>query len=271
MSRETRTELEKSSLPSARQLDEAAAIAGIQISDAEGYAEVDAIRRQKSQSYVKEEWTLRWLLKKLKSPEFLPVYTLNPRTWILLRSLVQRIPSKNVARHFTENEFMQSLEAASTVLDENAGLSGENRSEAAKVGEEASSSLSFPSRPDGRSRKRKRSTTEASVGDPTVPNALLAAIRCINFLLNLIRAEPSRPAAQFGMRALRSDARSISSMLGHLIRATNKCLSVPNSFCGREGSQELVVALSSILGLWGFRSQSKRDGADQESNVRTLL
>ncbi|RAL60971.1 hypothetical protein DID88_010067 [Monilinia fructigena] len=74
----------------------------------------------------REEWLLRWLLKKLQSPKD-KTPRITPSSWHLFRLLLNAIPLANAARMLTEKKFMailqQTLQEAQEITDvDNSGI-----------------------------------------------------------------------------------------------------------------------------------------------------
>ncbi|EAS30449.3 nucleolar pre-ribosomal-associated protein 2 [Coccidioides immitis RS] len=106
----------------------------------------------------KEEWVLRWLMKKLKAPlsEVNSSYTVEESSWILFRILLGRIPPRTLATILTENKFLNVLQSS---LEEIEALISRSSGPITQHGVSKSSSGS---------RKRKRTETPAESGAPPV-------------------------------------------------------------------------------------------------------
>lgn len=264
MSQEARSSLEKGLTPPASLLFEAAKIAGVDLDNSKNFSIGGLAANSKSASPTRE-WVLRWLLKKLKSPENIDALTLGPQTWVLVNQLLQRIALKNAARILNEQDFMKSLETASRILDD--ALSPKNAAVLGSVGSKqlVSSSPAVKNVSSQPNRKRKRSSNDAQVGVSVPGLALLPILQAVKVLVSLIDAAPDNVSAQHGMLALRSEASVVASTLGHLTSSTAKYLEEQNAT--PEQSEAVLAALQSVLKIWTFRSQPIRDVSDQASNV----
>lgn len=97
--------LEKSTEESNKQLDAAAQILKLDLSvPAVKLSDLDTCQPV-TRPAPKEEWVLRWLLKRLK----IGSYRTNPRCYILLQHLLQRISRRAIASTFLEYKFSQTL------------------------------------------------------------------------------------------------------------------------------------------------------------------
>ncbi len=116
-------ELERSTTLPTELLDEAARILGVKFGDLkdELFSEPKAsVARKLIVFAAKEEWTLRWLLKKTKPgarttrPGSKRDACANddPRKWLLFYYLVQKVPVKKVAKTLREQEVMQQIRDA---------------------------------------------------------------------------------------------------------------------------------------------------------------
>ena len=261
MSNDARVRLEKGSLPLRSQLSEAAKIAGFNL-ELPGETSVDETARSPKLSAPRAEWVLRWLSKKLRSPEHMPDLVHDPQTWILMRQLLQRVPLRNASHILKEFDFMNRLESASKFLGDLCGLS------------EPSLSGSPSSRQwvaDTPARKRKRSPLDEVPEPHTAHWSLLPILEALQVLIVLVEQAPDNVSAQHGMLALGSPSKTVASILGQLIALTNTCLKDDEE--SMEGAQieAVLAALQSVLKLWKFRSHPNGDVTDDASNVSYRL
>lgn len=115
LSQDKLSELEKAGAPIDEQLEQAGLFAGVEWLDLLQIAipipenETDA--RTTSNFHGREEWALKWLIKKLHTSET----RVSPMAWRLLRCLVERIPVLSAAKILNEKKLMfllrQALEA----------------------------------------------------------------------------------------------------------------------------------------------------------------
>lgn len=115
LSQDKLLELEKAGAPIDEQLEQAGLFAGVEWLDllqtAIPTAENEADARPTSNFHGREEWVLKWLVKKLYTAET----RASPMAWRLLRCLIERIPVLSVAKILNERKLMfllrQALEA----------------------------------------------------------------------------------------------------------------------------------------------------------------
>ncbi|TVY34122.1 Nucleolar pre-ribosomal-associated protein [Lachnellula occidentalis] len=146
--------LEKASAPFGEQLLEAAKFIGVSIETVGRGARIEEGEEKKGKAAVyhgREEWLLRWLLKKLQNPkDAVPRQT--PSSWWLFGHLVQSIPLPIAARLLIERKFTailrQTLEEALKAADES------NIANDRAISESSPAIEGESSRP---SKKRKRS------------------------------------------------------------------------------------------------------------------
>ncbi|KFY03585.1 hypothetical protein O988_01385, partial [Pseudogymnoascus sp. VKM F-3808] len=111
MAKEAQTklaELEKEDAPIAEQLEQAGQFAGIEWLDFLQTAITTPGEVRTGNFHGREEWVLRWLLKKLGSEEARRC----PQAWRLLRCLVQRVPVPTAARCLNERKGVGMLRVA---------------------------------------------------------------------------------------------------------------------------------------------------------------
>ncbi|KAL8707427.1 MAG: hypothetical protein Q9220_007546 [cf. Caloplaca sp. 1 TL-2023] len=110
--------LDQSTAPLAEQVKEAGDILAITL-----YSSGDGLREAQQQPRrqgPREEWTLRWLLKKLESTSLSQAELLEPTVWILLRELIPRLPVANLARLLRANGFLGIVSKLLNSLEERA-------------------------------------------------------------------------------------------------------------------------------------------------------
>ncbi|KAG0645375.1 Unhealthy ribosome biogenesis 2 [Hyphodiscus hymeniophilus] len=123
---ENLAELEKNSAPFEDQLREAAKFVGLDLDDiGRSFAGKGVFSEVSGASiyHGREEWLLRWLLKRLQDPKDAAPRKF-PNSWLLFCHLIRTIPPPNVARMLNERKFMvilrQTLEEAMVVTSNEA-------------------------------------------------------------------------------------------------------------------------------------------------------
>ncbi|KAL1953435.1 hypothetical protein VTO42DRAFT_2813 [Malbranchea cinnamomea] len=254
-------ELEKGLPGSPReQLREAARIIGVDLDcqgDGQHFTTVHTV------SAPKEEWVLRWLMKKLKSAQNGGVdYRVDKYSWILLRALFTRIPPKPLAVILCDNKFLSILKEA---LESLAQMIANRDNTATQGSKEGSPYTETPKT----SRKRKRTVDE---GDEvaTVPTtspwidvlqALLESVYQIVSLQSQIPANQAAICSQIKI-VLKGETELAAQILGSTMRyASNALLETEKS--KRLGSvvlaQRLLPALQSSVAVWESRLNQDDD------------
>ena len=116
-------DLERSAALPAELLDEAARILGVEFSEIEDEllsASAETKPRRSIVFAAKEEWVLRWLLKKTKpgarttSPGSVLESSASedPRKWLLFYYLVQKTPIKKIAKIIRDHDAMKQIQHA---------------------------------------------------------------------------------------------------------------------------------------------------------------
>jgi hypothetical protein len=114
----------------------------------------------------KEEWTLRWLLKRLGADGTINAThaCLNFRSWLLLKVLAARLPTAVTARHLQQLGFLATLQMTLQWIAQNQDNSGDVKARQILVqhSRESSGSITVQESSDNaakESRKRKREGT----------------------------------------------------------------------------------------------------------------
>src|SRR5438034_7596954 len=122
LSHQALLDLEKGTESAVTQLKEAARIIDVDLDHTAIRTHGDRINtlsNTERTSAPKEEWVLRWLMKKLNASSSTGPsnYQLNEYSWLLFQNLINRIPPKNLAATLNENKFMAILIDAVTDLE----------------------------------------------------------------------------------------------------------------------------------------------------------
>ncbi len=287
-------ELERSQEPFSELVVEAADIVQIELLASETSLQVasstDHVERQLGFS-GKEEWVLRWLLKKLDTPN--TSTRLDPRTWSFMASLVERIPVENAARILTGHNLLHTLEqslAAGLAEARAAGRShislpggGRDRIHDTSDGSKSSSTVAggpAAGSPKG-SRKRKRSGLLVENDSPTVApthagrvidTLFHSTVSLLSRLVSMSKtpsSEESDLAGQYMTAVLRTSPDRAASLLGTALSAAEfvmldeRCSFLETT---TTGSSPLLPFVS----VWEYRSVSTDDLSGRASNVSFL-
>lgn len=284
-------ELERSQEPFSELIIQAADIVKIEL-----FASATALQLASSTDHVerqlgfsgKEEWVLRWLLKKLDAPN--AGARLDPRTWSFMASLVERIPVENAARILTGHNLLHTLEQSLTAALAEARAAGrshasllgggQGRIHDASDGSKSSSTVAggpAAGSPKG-SRKRKRSGPRVENDSPTVaPTQAGRVIRTlfhsiVSLLGRLVcmsktpSSEESDLAGQYMTAVLRTSPDRAASLLGTALSAA-EFLMLDERYSFPETTTTGLSPLVPFVGVWEYRSVSTDDLSGRASNV----
>ncbi|KAH6672915.1 Urb2/Npa2 family-domain-containing protein [Halenospora varia] len=227
------TKLEKASAPFADQLVEAAKFIGVDLNTLQSPADVATKTNNGDKSAIyhgREEWLLRWLLKKLQAgKDNVPRKT--PMAWRLLNYLTTKLPRTIFAQLLVERKFTGILRQ--TLEEAQATVSGEvpttDRSH-----RDSSSTLEDTSvRP---SKKRKRSpelvgNTRSGKADGTHPlleaiyttlSSMVKSTKAINSTDGGVKSAVF--AAEYTKTALRTTAQEAATILGLWLSLSSEVL-----------------------------------------------
>ena len=242
----------------------------------------------------REEWALRWLLKKFQSDDILsdrfgislsycdialihPSPCLEPKAWLLLRTLVKRIPLTNTARLLNTFKFTTIVKDTLQWLQQKVDLEREtlppDNNDALAAAESSSATLEVsPIEAPQRSRKRKRDgapilssqpSSTASFNIKTLYNAICSTIKEVEALT---RDTPDRTrgfAIEYIKATLRSSPEHAAAILGSFFAVTHATLQKFN-----DQSPELFDEyLKPVLAIWNLCSDAKGDPSGQLSSV----
>ncbi|KAM0157744.1 hypothetical protein ACHAPG_004488 [Botrytis cinerea] len=209
----------------------------------------------------REEWLLRWLLKKLQSPKD-KTARITPSSWHLFRLLLNAIPLANTARMLTEKKFIvtlqQTLQEAQEINDiDDSGMETQNDSTSGSDSGETSII----------SKKRKRTgelVTHTYHGPANGLRALVMAIHtAINSIVRSTKVSFSQRTAGNGrspaftteyMRAVvRTTPESSAMVLGSWM---SLCQMVLSKKAGVVISPQLM---SPFIDIWDYRVAGTED------------
>ncbi|KAL4943578.1 hypothetical protein BDV06DRAFT_189661 [Aspergillus oleicola] len=272
-------QLEKGTASPNVQLNEAAQIIGLDLSLCASHPEINRAPHVPIHAAPKEEWVLRWLLKKLKGEKN---YRVEPASFLLLRQLIDLIPPKQLASTLKDQKFLGVIDQTVTDLTDDVinGL-GDNQYELQLSDSETSLTLSesSPAR-EGSGRKgtkRKRANgVEPDAMDideqPRTPaSCFVAFTRLLDCLYSLVRLANRTVGVDEGARshlrhALRGEPHSVAVTLGKSF--TLASLAVSQFYHGRKTTdlQHLFYVIPALLEGWEWRSHRQGGSGQGSSN-----
>ncbi|GAD98397.1 hypothetical protein ANI_1_876074 [Paecilomyces variotii No. 5] len=276
-SQEALLQLEKGTGSPVTQLEEAARIIGIDLSLCSSHPEVNREVSVHEHAAPKEEWVLRWLLKKLKAGN---AYRVEPCSFLLFRQLIDRIPLKTLAATLNDYKFLPVLGDVFGDL-ENGVLSTatEVSHDALHSGSESSHTISgSPSREDGdkKGKKRKRASDYGDAMDvdepqPSHKSYLLAFIRTLDTLYCLInlanKVQTTDDIATAHLKhALREQPEAVAKILGRSFKIGAVATEEYSRANLNTELRHIFYVLSSTLDLWDLRSSRLDDAESNSSN-----
>ncbi|KAI9871883.1 MAG: hypothetical protein M1830_002329, partial [Pleopsidium flavum] len=225
----------------------------------------------------KEEWVLRWLLKKLEAQG--NDARLDPQAWLLMKKLVEQIPVVNVARLLSAHNFLQTLEK--TLKDGLAQAQDIRQGQAASPTNDlkgpsdisdasgSSSTLIGTSTPGPTKQSRKRKRPAASMEEimstsPPSDNAhLIETLFCslLGALSQLVEmsTKPSNGesvfAGQYMTAILRTDPNRTACILRSAFNAA-EFLMRNDQLSGSAMSLTVASAVASFVTIWEYRSSA---------------
>ncbi|EEA25687.1 hypothetical protein TMatcc_006083 [Talaromyces marneffei ATCC 18224] len=272
-SQEALLRLEKSTEDSDRQLVAAAQILKLDLSDtASPLPSPDAFELI-TRPAPKEEWVLRWLLKRLKTA----TYRVHPRSYILLQKLLQRISRRAIASTFVEYKFAQLLK---DIVDDLNNAVFKSLSDGITRSPSDSETSETVQGSPVRSKKRKRGNDNAGAdddivmhdagsGDSQSEHAVLAYSRfsdALYVLMNLVNDQSDRGnVSQFHLQqSLRLEPAVLAGILGKLIRLSG---GLAVEYVQEKQSDQLLHLLkmtTAYFSLWDFK-KAGINSADKSS------
>ncbi|KAJ5793771.1 hypothetical protein N7457_000370 [Penicillium paradoxum] len=280
-SQEALLRLEKGTASPTTQIHEAAQILGIDLTLCESHPEVHRDVQIKNNATPKEEWVLRWLLKRLRSGKN---YRVDAASYLLLRQLIDLISPKNLAAILKDQKFISIL--CDTLEDLEADIFAGLGNELATLSSDSESSNTLSGTPPSddsrgnKGKKRKRMTTEndadamdVDVDEPRQNPAacFLAFIRALDCLYGFV-ALAQRTLGTDGVAnshlklALRGEPEPVAMFLGRSFRVA----AVAAKQFSHEGKttdlQHLLYVFPSAVELWESRSYRQDDTDNKASN-----
>jgi nucleolar pre-ribosomal-associated protein 2 len=223
--------LEKQAATFEQQLVQAAIFVGKDLCEIRRYcSDPEFVEKQAEEDVEKvvyhgrEEWLLRWLLKKLQAPKD-DVPRKSPSSWWLLYYLLQHIPLINVAQILLERKFISIIQL---VLEE-----AEKRDAGATNFESSSTEQEAPAKS---SKKRKRSgelvAVSTSAEQADLPDLIVAILTAVGFVVDSTKAstqtvEQGRSSAFIAesmKTVIRTSAEAAAKILGSWLSLCQKAL-----------------------------------------------
>lgn len=235
----------------------------------------------------KEEWVLRWLLKKLKSGKD---YRVEPASFLLLRQLVDLIPPKILAAILKDHKFLAILNDSVADLEEGvfAAVKEDAAGSLGRAGSETSHTLSDSPHESERHKKekkgmkRKRAKDDNDDRDPDAmdiddepqspSSSYLAFVRLFDCLYSLVmlvneRLGVDEVASSHLKHALRGGLESVAVVLGKSFRVAAIATVQLSQWRRVTDLQHLLYVLPAVLELWELRFSRRDDSENKTSNV----
>ncbi|EED21557.1 conserved hypothetical protein [Talaromyces stipitatus ATCC 10500] len=272
-SQEALLKLEKSTEDSDRQLAAAAQILKIDLSDITSQLPEPSTFESTTRPAPKEEWVLRWLLKRLKTS----TYRVHPQSYILLQKLLLRISRRAIASTFVEYKFAQLLK--NIVDDLNNAVFMSFPEGIIRTSSDSETSETLEGSPV-RSKKRKRGNENADVdndivmhdaayGEPQSERAILAYNQfsdAFYILMGLVNGQNNRGnVSQFHLQqSLRLDPAVGAEILGKLIRLSAAMIVEYTKEKRSNLLRHLLKTTTAYFAMWDLR-KSGVNGIDKRS------
>ncbi|KAJ5987334.1 hypothetical protein N7451_011699 [Penicillium sp. IBT 35674x] len=274
-SQEALLRLEKGSASPSTQLHEAAQILGLDLSLCESHPETHRNDKTQIKATPKEEWVLRWLLKKLRTGKN---YRVEPASFLLLRQLIDLISPKNMATIMKEQKFLSII--CETIADLETDIYATVGSGLSSL--DSDSTLSGPSSVDeqqgtqGMKRKRGSAENDPDAMDVDSPpqnpaSCFLAFIRALDCLHGVValaqRTIGTDEIANSHLKlALRGDPDVVALLLGRAFQLASVAIAQFTKAGKTTDLQHLLYVFPAMLGLWESRSLRHDDNDNKISN-----
>ncbi|KAL8714502.1 MAG: hypothetical protein Q9225_006550 [Loekoesia sp. 1 TL-2023] len=264
--------LDKSTDPLPTQIEEACNILEINLLPFEHAAQ--AIKPEYSRYGPREEWTLRWLLKKLEGAESnSQSICLELSLWQLLRELVRRLPVANLARLLRAHGFiniviktLRALENALPIGESPAkhGLPSSNNGmsrEASPVADSSSATVDVSVELSKTSKKRKRDGTMVNHRRSDTTNqhdigSLYASICDVtNQMQALVKDDSHGYAIEHLKMALRASPEEAAEILSIAFTIANHVLWSTSKTQSLRQEESLHLSLDPWIEIWTCRSR----------------
>jgi nucleolar pre-ribosomal-associated protein 2 len=262
--------LEKSTEDTDRQLAAAAQILKLDLSDTGSPLPSPNTLELITRPAPKEEWVLRWLLKRLKAT----TYRIHSQSYILLQKLLQRISRRAIASTFVEYKFAQLLK--DIVDDLNNAVFKSLSDGIARTSSDSETSETVQGSPV-RSKKRKRGNDNAGAdNDIVMCDAGSGVERAIHaysrfsaafyVLMNLVNDQSDRDnVSQFHLQqSLRLDPAVAAEILGKLTRLSAGLIVEYAKEKKSDQLRHLLKTTATYFSLWDLK-KAGINGIDKSS------
>jgi nucleolar pre-ribosomal-associated protein 2 len=245
----------------------------------DSHPEVHRDVRIQANATPKEEWVLRWLLKRLRSGKN---YRLDAASFLLLRQLIDLISPKNLAAVLKDQKFLSILCETFADLETDIFAALENGLTTLGSDSESSHTLAgSPPRDDRRGnqgKKRKRMTTETDADPMEVDEhrqspaacflAFIRALDCLHGFMSLSqRTLGTDGVANSHLKlALRGEPEAVAMLLGRSFRVAAVAAKQFSHAGQTTDLQHLLYVFPSAVELWELRSYRHDDGDNKSSN-----
>lgn len=261
-------------------LNQAAQIVGIDLVLCASHPEINPVTEVRTSSAPKAEWTLRWLIKKLKNGKS---FRLHHTTFLLFAQLIGLVETKALAVILSDFDFLSVLDETLSDLEEAvfAGLE-DGFADIEQSGPESSLTLDSSQNQneaiDQKGTKRKRSLEGGSADameiddSPQTPAAcLLAFIRLLDCVFNLLVfvAEDLGVDENTRSRLTKSIGSEPESGAIKLARAFRTAAVGVSYFFQRRMTTDLLhlmYVIPALQGMWRLKSTNKDSSPSKESD-----
>ncbi|KAJ5291698.1 hypothetical protein N7478_000949 [Penicillium angulare] len=278
-SQEALLRLEKGTASPSTQLHDAAQILGVDLSLCESHPETHRDDKIQSKATPKEEWVLRWLLKRLRTGKN---YRVDPASFLLLRQLIDLISPKNLATILKDQKFLPIICETISDLESDIYATVGNGTSVLSFDSESSRTLSGSSPQDeqngAQGTKRKRGSAKnypdaMDVDSPPQNPAscfitFIRALDCLHGVVTLAQRTigVDEVANSHLKLALRGDPDAIALSLGKAFQLA-AVATVQFTHAGKTTDlQHLLYVFPAILELWELRSFRQDDTDNKTSN-----
>ncbi|OOQ90952.1 hypothetical protein PEBR_01782 [Penicillium brasilianum] len=279
-SQEALLRLEKGSSASpTTQLHEAAQILGLDLNICESHPETHRSARIQTKATPKEEWVLRWLLKRLRTGKN---YRVDPASFLLLRQLIGLISPKNLATILKDQKLFSILCDTVTDLESDIFATLGNDASTSNFESDSSNTLDVhPSREEPRGTKgtkRKRiageNDTESMDLDEKPQNpvscflAFIRALDCLHGVVTLAqRTLGVDDVANSHLKlVLRGEPEGVAGLLGRSLQLAAVAVTQFSQAGRTTDLQHLLLVFPAMLELWELRSYRQDDTNNNSSH-----
>lgn len=276
--------MEKGTASPTSQLNEAAQIIGLDLILCASHPEINRAAQIQHNAAPKEEWVLRWLLKKLRTGKN---YRVESASFLLLRQLVDLIPPKTLATTLKDQKFLAILNDTISDLESGVFAGIENGTvDFLCSGSESSQTLensteqSLKRDKKGTKRKKPEGVQEPDGQDSmdidgslqTPSSCFLTFMRVLDCLYSIVALANrtlslDEVASSHLKHSLKGEPELVATLLakslGLAALATNQYSQ------GRKTTdlQHLLYVIPGLLELWECRSARQDNAESSSSNV----